>query len=270
MFITGGSTGIGAACVRKFLSEGWNVAVFALPDRNLDWLEHEKDTVIIAGDVTSNRAREWAVHRALLSFGRVDVLINNAGVGLYAAPTDTALDHFRKLLEINVIAPLALAQLLVPVMLEQRSGVIVTMGSVVGYVALPWSAAYSASKAALHSIHDALRRELRGSPVHLVKVCPGIVDTGFRNHVVAGQPPERVLDIRRIVSPDAVAAEIFRAVQKRRSSVFIPALSRSFVALGTLFPRLMDRYLSRFQPYVVVRESDSVSEVPARDIRGAS
>ena len=89
VFITGGSRGIGAACVRKFLSEGWNVTVFALPDQDLQWLAREKDVVVAAGDVTSNLAREAAVRGALRSFGSVDVLINNAGVGLYAIPTDT-------------------------------------------------------------------------------------------------------------------------------------------------------------------------------------
>ncbi len=269
LFITGGSRGIGAACVRKFLSEGWNVAVFALPDQDLQWLAREKDVVVAAGDVTSDLAREAAVRGALRSFGSVDVLINNAGVGLYAIPTDTPLDLFRRSLEVNVIAPLALAQLLIPVMLEQRSGVIVNMGSVSGHVALPWSAAYCASKAALHSIHDALRRELRGTPVHLVKVCPGIVDTGFRDHVLGGEPPERVLSIRRIVSPDVVAAAIFRAVHLRRDSVYIPALSGVFAAFGMLFPGLMDLYLSQFQPYVV-GEGNSVATAQEKHARGAS
>src|SRR3954447_20351252 len=103
VFVTGGSAGIGAACVRKFLSEGWNVAILALPNRDLDWLASRKDVVITAGDVTSDRARQAAVDRALLSFGRVDVLINNAGIGLYASPTEVPLDRFARLLEVNVI-----------------------------------------------------------------------------------------------------------------------------------------------------------------------
>ena len=268
VLITGGSAGIGAACVRKFLSEEWNVAVLALPNQDIEWLEREKDVVVTVGDVTSNSAREAAVHQALLSFGRVDVLINNAGIGLYAMPTDIPLDLFTTLLEINTIAPLALAQLLVPVMLRQRSGVIVTIGSVAGAVALPWAAAYSASKSAMHSMHDALRRELRGTPVHVVKVCLGIVDTGFRNHVLCGRPPERVRDIRWIVSPDAVATNIFHAVQKRRSCVYVPKISRFFTGLGAVFPGLMDLYLSRFQPYVDGL-SNSGSRTQEKDIRGA-
>jgi short-subunit dehydrogenase len=113
---------------------------------------------------------------------------------------------------------------------------------------LPWSAAYSASKAALNSVHNALRLELRHTPLHLVKVYPGIVDTDFRHHVLQGQPPERVLRIRSLVSPDSLAAAIFRAVQRRKKSVYLPAAAALFTSIGLLAPSLMDLYLSRFLP----------------------
>jgi len=140
VLITGGSAGIGAACVRKFLAENWNVSVFALPDGNLDWLTSGK-VLVTPGDVTSEQDRERAVERVLNSYGRVDVLINNAGVGLYGLPTEASSDLFSRLLAVNVVAPLALAQLVIPVMLDQKSGVVVTVGSVAGQVALPWCAA---------------------------------------------------------------------------------------------------------------------------------
>jgi len=115
-----------------------------------------------------------AVQRTLNSYGRIDVLMNNAGVGLYAVPTEVPAASFSRLLDVNVVAPLALTQLVVAAMREQGSGTIVNVSSVAGTVALPWAAAYSASKSALHALHDSLRIELRGSPIHLIKVCPGI------------------------------------------------------------------------------------------------
>jgi short-subunit dehydrogenase len=233
--------------VRRYLAEGWNVSVFALPDATVEWLA-SAGVLVTTGDVASEHDRELAVSRTLSTYGRLDVLINNAGVGMYAPAAEIPLDLFSRLLSVNVVAPLALAQRVIPVMLEQKSGAIVTVGSVAGHVALPWAAAYAASKSALHAIHDALRVELRRSPVHLVMVCPGIVDTDFRKHVLCGQPPERVRHLRWVVPADAVASAIFRAVQRRRKSVYVPSVGALFSLLGTLAPGLMDSWLSGFLP----------------------
>jgi len=147
---------------------------------------------------------------------------------------------------VNVLAPLALAQVVIPTMCNQSTGVIVNIGSVAGSVALPWAVAYSASKSALHAIHDSLRRQLRGSPVHLIKVCPGIVNTDFRKHALAGAAPPGVQQIRRVVSAEAVAAGILRAIKRRRKTVYIPRIGVLFALAGALTPHLMDRYLARF------------------------
>ena len=182
--ITGGSDGIGAACVHEFVASGWNVSSLALPGRDLD--RQSADGVLtIAGDVTSVQTREAAVQETLSRYGRIDVLINNAGVGLFGVPSELPLECFSRLFDINVMAPLALSRQVIPVMRKQGIGAIVNIGSVAGFVSLPWAAGYSASKAALHSFHDSLRRELRGGPVHLLNVCPGIVDTRFREHALA-------------------------------------------------------------------------------------
>jgi NADP-dependent 3-hydroxy acid dehydrogenase YdfG len=247
VLITGGSSGIGAACVRRFLLSGWHVSVIALPDVNLEWLK-SLDILITAGDITSEQIRSTAVESTLETYGRIDVLINNAGIGLYGLATSVSSTLFSRLLDVNVVAPLAMAQLVIPSMLAQNSGTIVTIGSVAGNVALPWAAAYSASKSALHAIHSSLRLELRGKPVHLIKVCPGIVDTDFRGHVLAGEPPEQVRKIQRIISPNALADAIFRAIIRRNKTVYLPAIGSLFSLLGLLTPALMDRYLVRLLP----------------------
>jgi NAD(P)-dependent dehydrogenase (short-subunit alcohol dehydrogenase family) len=244
VLITGGSAGIGAACVREFLTAGWNVSVAALPDGNVDWLR-SLDVVTTTGDITSEQTRKAAVDRTLTAYGRIDVLINNAGVGLYARATEVPSELFTRLLDVNVIAPLALAQRVIPIMRGQGSGTIVTLSSVAARVSLPWAPAYSASKSALDAVHDSLRIELRRSPVHLLKVVPGIIDTEFRKHVLAGKPPEPVEKIRYIVSPDRLASAILRAVKTRRKTLYLPAIGSLFGLAGTLAPWVMDLYLSR-------------------------
>lgn len=242
--ITGGSTGIGAACARRFLAAGWRVSTVALPDAGIDWLKPL--AVVVEGDITDPRVREAIVERTLSSYGRIDALINNAGVGLYGYPTQVSPALFSRMLDVNVVAPLALAQAVLPVMRSQGKGSLVTIGSVAAGVALPWASAYSASKAALDSLHDSLRRELRGTPIHLLKVNPGIVDTDFRNHVLAGAAPPSVQDIRRVISPDDLAEAIFRAVRRRRQTLYMPAIGSLFHLMGALAPAAMDVYLGRY------------------------
>jgi short-subunit dehydrogenase len=243
--ITGGSSGIGAACVRKFLAQGWRVSTVALPDPDLYHLS-KFDVLVIPGDITSTKVRERAVETTYERYTRVDALINNAGVGIYAFATEVSSAMLSRVLDVNVIAPLALAQMTIPRMRKQEGGTIVNIGSVAGFVALPWAAAYSASKFALNAMHDCLRRELRGSCINLVKVCPGIVDTEFRNHVLAGAVPPRIKSIRWIVSAETVADRIFSAIEHRRRTVFVPRIGRLF-ALGDIVARpLMDVYLSQF------------------------
>jgi short-subunit dehydrogenase len=202
--------------------------------------------VTTAGDLTDPLIRERAVERTLDRFGRIDVLINSAGVGLYGVPSEAPVQWLPRLFETNVTAPLALTQLVIPVMRQQGGGTIVIMGSVGAQVALPWASVYSASKAALHSLHDSLRRELRGGPVHVIKICPGIVDTRFRDHALAGEAPASVRDIRWVVSPEAVARRILHAIDRRQNTVYIPRIGALFVIGGAIAPRLMDFFLGHF------------------------
>lgn len=128
------------------------------------------------------------------------------------------------------------------------SGTIVNLGSIGGYVSLPWAAAYSASKFALHALNDALRRELQRDCIHVMNMSPGIVDTAFRTNVLGGVAPLRVAGIRRTVSPEAVAEGVLGGIEHRRRTVYVPKIGRLFRLLELLSPRVMDWYTRRFIP----------------------
>lgn len=240
--ITGASGGIGSACVRQFLRAGWQVSITALPGLALERLGGP-DVLVVPGDITSEQVRRDVVEQTLVRYGRIDVLVNNAGVGLYASPTGVQLDLMSRLLEINVLAALAMAQAVIPTMRCAGSGSIVNVGSVAAFSSLPWAAAYCASKSALHSLSDALRRELRTDRIHVMKVCPGIVDTDFRSNVLGGVVPARVASIRSVVTPEAVAAAILNGVETRRQTVYVPEIGRLFRLVEFVSPRLMDWYI---------------------------
>jgi short-subunit dehydrogenase len=242
--ITGASGGIGSACVRRFLEAGWQVSATALSGPRLERLGGP-DVLVVPGDITSDQVRRDVVERTLARYGRIDALINNAGVGLYAPPSGVALDLMSRLLQVNVFAALGMAQAVIPTMRSAGSGSIVNVGSVAAFSSLPWAAAYCASKSALHSLNDSLRRELRKDGIHVMGICPGIVDTDFRLNVLGGIAPARVARIRRIVSPEAVAAAILNGLIKRRQTVYVPEIGRLFRLVEFISPRLMDWYLGR-------------------------
>jgi short-subunit dehydrogenase len=157
------------------------------------------------------------------------------------------MDLLRRMFDVNFVAPLLLSQLVIPAMRRQRSGTIVNIGSVAGDVALHWTAGYCASKSALHSVTDSLRRELRRDGIRVVKVCPGIVATDFRKNVLAGIPPPAVSNLRLVVSPEAVAKAVMRGVRSHSSqTIYVPGIGRVFTAMQHFTPWLMDWYLDRF------------------------
>lgn len=245
ILLTGGSQGIGAACIQNFVSRNWKVATVALPGEGLRrWQEH--GVLTIEGDLACDDLRRIVVERTLDRFGRIDVLVNNAGVGLYAPPSEMPVDLFRHMMEVNAVAPLALAQLVVPVMRRQGWGTIVNIGSVAGYVSMPWAVGYCASKFALHALSDSLRRELRKERIRVVKICPGIVDTGFRRNVLAGDVPPSLADLRPIMPAEKIAHAVVRAIETCvRGTIYVPEIGRVFSAMQAFWPGLMDWYLAR-------------------------
>jgi short-subunit dehydrogenase len=174
------------------------------------------------------------------------VLINNAGAGLYAPSHLTPIEDARRLWELNFFVPLDLAQRSVVFMKQQRSGVIVNVGSIAGKMTLPWFTLYSASKYALGSLTDGLRMELRTHGIHTVTVCPGYVNTRFQQNVIQGTPPPLAGPARKwAISPEKCAADIIRGIERGKRTVVTPASGWLLVALERLFPAIVDRQLER-------------------------
>jgi short-subunit dehydrogenase len=242
VLITGASEGIGASCAKLIGQRGARLSLTALPSD--DFKNEASDSRLVTpGDITSAATRNEVVERTINRFGRIDVLINNAGVGQYGYPTEVDTEISKRIFDVNVFSALALTQLVVPHMRARKAGTIVNIGSVGGKVSLPWAVMYCATKWALHCVDDSLHRELQGSGIRVMKVCPGIVDTKFRDHVLAGTAPGKVEDIRRVVSPDQVASAIMKGVERQKRTVFIPKIGFLFTSLDFFAPGVMDWYL---------------------------
>jgi len=242
VLITGASEGIGASCAKLIGQRGARLSLTALPSDDFK-NEDSGSRILTPGDITSAATRNKIVERTIDRFGRIDVLINNAGVGQYGYPTEVDTEISKRIFDVNVFSALALTQLVVPHMRTRKSGTIVNIGSVGGKVSLPWAVMYCATKWALHCVDDSLHRELQGTGIRVMKVCPGIVDTKFRDHVLAGTAPGKVEDIRRIVSPDQVATAVMKGVERRKRTVFVPKIGFLFTSLDFFAPSVMDWYL---------------------------
>jgi len=244
--ITGASEGIGEACARAFRARGSRIALTARNESKLRGAAGENDFVV-SGDLTREEDRQRVVAETLAHFGRVDILVNNAGIGVYAPAHEAPMDQTRHLFELNFFAPLRMTQLVAPIMRRQQAGVVVNISSIAGKVTLPWFTLYSASKYALCSLSDGLRMELRRSGIHVMKVCPGYVDTQFQAHVLAGKSPAGVGGTRRTfaITADECAAAIARGIEREARTVLTPRSGWLFVLAERLFPGLVDAQLER-------------------------
>ena len=244
VLITGGSQGIGAACAAEFAAAGAKLSLTARCEERLQQAA-PAGALITAGDLTSDADRRNIVERTLERFGAIDILINNAGAGLYSPTWKAPSDEIRRLMDLNYFAPLALLQLVVPHMRARRSGMIVNVGSIAGKVPLPWMTLYSASKYALGALTEGLRMELRKDGIHTMIVCPGYVKTAFQQNAHGGAAPDSVLRSRRFAITAAQCANaIRRGVERDARTVVTPRAAWLLVLAMRLFPGVVEAQMA--------------------------
>jgi short-subunit dehydrogenase len=187
MVVTGASSGIGAAIARLAHQRGMRVVLAA---RRADLLsavaEELPGTLTVPTDVTDASQVDRLVRTAVDAFGRIDVLVNNAGQGLHLPIENVDLDDVRAVLELNVLAPLALMQAVLPLMRANGGGAIVNISSGSTRHVVPGVGPYAATKAALNTLSDVARAELARDGIAVSIVLPGVVDTGFHDALRAG------------------------------------------------------------------------------------
>jgi NAD(P)-dependent dehydrogenase (short-subunit alcohol dehydrogenase family) len=191
--VTGSSSGFGRAIGEAVLARGDRLVATARKTDVLADLEEEDRAHVVELDVTDAGQRDAAIAEALDRFGRIDVLVNNAGRTQVGAVEETTDDELRFLFELHFFAPAALTRAVLPVMRDQGSGTIVQMSSVGGQVTAPGFSAYCATKFALEGLTETLRDEVAPFGVHTLIVEPGAFRTGlFRADAAhfSGEIPE--------------------------------------------------------------------------------
>ena len=248
--ITGASSGIGRAAALALAREGVRVVLGA---RRADRLEETVKLIRGAGgeargletDVTRADQVHRLVGEAVTAFGRLNILVNNAGVGYFGRIESMPVPEIRHLFEVNVMGTLHGIQAAVPIMRAQRSGHIINVASVVGKRAAPGSGVYAATKFAQVALSESLRLELSDAGIHVSLICPVSTSTEFFT-VAASRSPLKFGPTGPIYSAAQVGEVVVRCARRPRAEVMVYPPARLMVILNAFSPWLMDRILGAY------------------------
>lgn len=242
VLVTGASAGIGEAAAARFAARGARVLVHGRDPRRTADVAREVGGRPLIGELDSPTDRQRVAEEALDAFGRVDVLVNNAGFG-YAGPfPEMDVDVIRRLIEVDLLAAIELTRSLLPGMVERRRGAICFVTSIAGRTGVAGEAIYSATKAGLDAFAESLRGETARSGVAISVVVPGVVDTGFFE--ARGSPYARTRP--RPIPADTVADAVVRAVERGRAEEWRPRWLRIAPTVRALAPGAFRRLAIRF------------------------
>ncbi|WP_118950326.1 SDR family oxidoreductase [Taibaiella helva] len=244
--ITGASSGIGKALADIALAGGARVALCA---RNLSRLEaafpgHAADRLLLLqADVASEADCARFIAGIAGAWGRLDVLINNAGMSMRALFADLELKVLKELMDVNFWGAVYMTKYALPY-LKEAKGTIAGISSIAGYRGLPGRTGYSSSKFAMQGFLEALRTELLHSGVNVMWAAPGFTASNIRNVALGAHgdtQKETPLDENQLMSAEACALLIWKGVQKRKRTVVMTTQGKATVFLNKLFPGFMDK-----------------------------
>lgn len=244
IWITGASSGIGEALAKQMAKAG---ACLILSGRNVMALERvaaacggANQHLILPFETTDTAALSDVVDRAWAHFGHVDTLINNAGISQRSLAVDTAPLVYQQIIDVDLMAPIALTQLVLPRMVARNSGRLVFISSVAGKVGVPMRTAYCAAKHGLIGYADALRSEVAGHGIDVHVITPGSVQTGVSRNALGADGSRRGVSDAAIdngIPADKAAATMIRAMARGEREIIVArGLERTMPRLRRLSP----------------------------------
>ena len=251
IIITGASSGIGAATARLFGEDGFRVVLAARRTDRIDAIAKEicqagGEALAIPCDIREKSDIYNLSQKVITNYGQVDILFNNAGFGrLDWLENLDPVEDVQDQIQVNLVGMILLTQAVLPVMMERRSGHIINMDSVAGYIAPPTYSIYSASKFGVRGFSEALRREVGIYGIHVSVIYPGAVETEFRDIARIRRRTGIKTPTSLRLSAEDVAVVIKRLSKKPRRSYIIPWYFKSAVLLNKIAPGLVDWFIER-------------------------
>jgi short-subunit dehydrogenase len=245
VIVTGASMGLGRALALEFARHGAAVVLAARSQEKLEAVAKEVEAVgaralVVATDVVKRDEVARLIDTTVATFGRLDVLVNNAGYGISAFLEETPPAELERIFAVNVFGPVHAVQLALPHLEKSGRGVVVNVGSVIGRRAVPVLGAYCMTKFALAAFSESLRAEVARRGVHVLHVEPGLTATEFSaNRVVVGGHP-REFRSRFVMSAEVAAKKTVAAVERRRDRVVLTFTGKVLILANALAPGLLN------------------------------
>jgi len=261
VIITGSSSGIGLALAREFGRRGARIVLSArgvdrLQAAEMEFKSEGIKVVSKVADVSIEEDCRQLIDFTLSTYGRIDVLVNNAGISMRAAFARTNLEVLRKLMDTNFWGTVYCTKYALPHLVQAR-GSVVGIISIAGYVGLPGRTGYSASKFAMRGFLDTLRCENLKTGLHVLVAAPGFTASNIRTTALVadgtmqGETPRNEAGMMRA---ETAALKIVRATLRRRDSVILTFIEGKFTVL---LNRFMPKVVSRLAYYYMAKEPDS-------------
>ena len=267
VIITGGTSGIGKALAIKIGKNGGKIVITG---RRLEALKETQAELENAGisclalqsDVTKENDTKELVEKTIEHFGKINILINNAGISMRAAFEEVDLEVIKEVMNINFFGAINTTKYCLPHIIQSK-GSIVGISSIAGYRGLPGRVGYSASKFALQGFLEALRTEMLYKGVHVLTACPGFTASNIRRTALSadGTPQhESPLNETKIMSAEECAAHIYFAIRTRKKIITLTTQGKITVFLNKFFPGFMDKIVYK----AMAKEPGSPFQMPGK------
>lgn len=246
--ITGASSGIGKACAMECIKRSAKLVISARNLAKLQEVEKEimaigGEVTIFQGDVSVEKECQQLIETAVSAYGRIDVLINNAGISMRAIFQELELEVIKNVMDINFWGTVYSTKYALREILKSK-GSIVGVSSIAGYMGLPARTGYSASKYAMQGFLDALRTENLENGIHVMVACPGFTESNIRNTALVADGSKQGKSPReegKMMSAEEVAVHICNGIEKRKDRIVLTTEGKLAVFLSKLFPKFVQK-----------------------------
>ncbi len=257
IWITGASSGIGEALVIALANTG---ARLVLSSRRKEELERvsiaanapQDQILILPMDVTGFDKMSEYSNQVIQHFGRIDILINNAGISSRGLVIDNDLAVYQKVMDTDFFSTVALSKAVLPQMIEQKSGQIVVVSSLMGKFSTPYRSAYCAAKHALHGFYDALRAEVHTHNICVTTICPGFVKTSISFNALNNKGEQRHIQDetnKNGIDPAVFVHGMLKAIAAKKDESYIGGWEVRGIYAKRFLPGLLNKMMRKFKPH---------------------
>jgi short-subunit dehydrogenase len=247
VIITGASSGIGKATAREFAKHGSIVVLAARSEEILQDFEKELkqagyEAFAVKTDVTFEEECRNLINKTVEKYGKIDILINNAGISMRALFRDVDISVLKKLFDVNFWGAVHCTKYALPYLIKSK-GTVVGVSSVAGFVGLPGRTGYSASKYALHGFLETLRIENLKNGLHVLIMCAGFTKSDIRKKALTADGSPQGFTPReeeKMMMPNDVARAIYKAVLHRRNRVILTLEGKMTAFVKRIAPRILE------------------------------